>query len=226
MATAVVCAECGVDAVGLVFVKASPRRIQIDQARQITNALPAFVEPIALFMDAPVQQIQDVTGEIGIGTVQLHGSETPDDAAKLSPLRVIKAMSFDSRGVSTRLAAWRQHAGSLAGLLWDASPPAESGRDALPGGTGRSFDWHALAVLEHGGVLAGLPRTILAGGLNRDNVALAISTVHPYAVDVSSGVESSRGVKAPQLICAFVQAVRETDERSDGGTKTADRSGS
>lgn len=209
--TALVAAESGADAIGLVFVNRSPRQVYFKQARRIVEALPAFVDPVALFVDAPCDKIQRTVVQLGIGTVQLHGEEGPEQVRELVPLHVIKAMAFDSDDVTDRLEFWRAGHSHLAALLWDTPPPRGGQQPALPGGSGQSFDWHALAALKESDGLTGLPPLILAGGLNPDNVGRAIATVHPYAVDVSSGIESRPGVKDPYLIRAFVQAVREAD---------------
>mgnify|MGYP001293189418 FL=1 len=214
--TALVAAEAGADAIGLVFVSGSPRYVAPDQAEQIVRALPAFVQPVALFADATAEEIRSTAMLLGIHTVQLHGGETPQFAASLAPLRVIKAMAFDARQASEALRPWRTCCDNLAGILFDAPPPQP---DGLRGGSGRTFDWQALANLIHGGMLAGLPPLILAGGLDADNVGSAIRSVRPYAVDVSSGVESSRGIKDAQRIRQFMRAVLEADtQRRQGET--------
>ncbi|MEE9212027.1 MAG: hypothetical protein V3U29_05180, partial [Phycisphaeraceae bacterium] len=131
--------------------------------------------------------------------------------AALAPLRVIKAIAFTSRQVTAKLSPWRGTCANLIGILYDAPPPAADDGPTLPGGTGRTLDWEDLAKLEHGGVLAGLPPMVLAGGLNAANVGRAIELLQPDAVDISSGVESSRGVKDAARITAFCRAVREAD---------------
>jgi len=211
--TAAVAVNAGADAIGLVFVQASPRVVTATQARQIVRALPPFVEPVALFVDAPIDDIRKTTSDAGIRTVQLHGHETPDQIAQLEPLRVIKALAFDPQTLTARLKSWmtvRQH---LAGLLLDA--PAISPTPSMPGGgSGRPFDWDVLAQLKQSGALTDLPPWILAGGLTPDNVAQAMDRVGPYGVDVSSGVESSRGVKDHALIHSFCQSVHRADRKN------------
>lgn len=211
--TALAAARAGADAIGLVFVAASPRCVSIDQAKQIVRVLPAFVEPVGLFVDASVEQIQATANELGLRTVQLHGWESPDMVARLAPMRAIKAIAFEPTEMSARLDPWRAAGGSLAGLLWDA--PKLDNNDtglALPsGGSGSRFDWAALAKLKDKGSLESLAPMILAGGLTPDNVGQAISQLAPWGVDVSSGVESSRGEKDDALIAAFCAAVRHAD---------------
>lgn len=212
--------RAGADAVGLVFVSGSPRCVTEAEAAAVVGALPAFVEPVALFVDQPVERVWEVCRSLGIRTVQLHGDETPAEVAELAPLRVIKALPFDVRGdgsggaaevggVTKLLDAWRPRPGNLCAILWDAPP--DRGAGAVPagqrGGTGRTVDWHALAKLQAAGMFADLPPMVLAGGLTPGNVAEAVRVVRPYAVDVSSGVEVTRGVKDAGRIEAFVAAV-------------------
>lgn len=217
VASALVAAQAGADAIGLVFAPGSPRQVSIDEARPIVAALPAFVQPVALFVDAAADTIRDVTAQLGIQTVQLHGSESPEFAAELAPLRVIKALGFDARRASDALKPWRACCPNLAGILFDAPPPQPGGPT---GGTGRQLDWQALADLEHGGLLAGLPPLILAGGLDSSNIKQAIEIVRPYAVDVSSGVEAQRGIKDPQRIQGFIQTVYHADEQHRKGVSS------
>lgn len=208
--TALAAVRAGTDAIGLVFVPDSPRGITVDQARVILRSLPAFVEPVGLFVDACVEHIRQTADDIGLRTVQLHGSETPAHVTQLMPLRVIKAIAFQPHDAADRLKPWMSVCEELAGLLWDV--PAGPGHDAPPrGGSGQTFDWSALANLKEAGDLDALTPLILAGGLAPDNVGEAITTVHPYAVDVSSGVESAPGVKNHDLIHAFCRAVRRAD---------------
>ena len=208
--TALAAADAGADAVGLVFAPASPRAVTSAQARKIVAALPGFVEPVALFVNAPLEKVRATAQALGIRTVQLHGDESPAYAAKLAPLRVIKALTLG--GTVADLAAWKKAGANLAGLLWDAPAPESDRRRGLTGGGGQTGDWHALALLAPSAPTTNLAPMILAGGLNPENVAAAIALVQPYAVDVSSGVESRRGVKDPKLIEAFCAAVRAADE--------------
>ena len=156
--SALAAAQAGADAIGLVFASASPRCVSRDQARQIVQALPTFVEPVGLFVDASVKQIQATANEVGLRTVQLHGQESPDMAAQLAPIRVIKAIGFDPIDISARLDPWRQTPGTLAGLLWDApkSDNKDSGLAPPSGGSGTQFDWTALAKLKDQGSLESL----------------------------------------------------------------------
>ena len=209
---AMVAARAGADAVGLVFVDGSPRRVSLEQARAVIATLPAFVAPVGLFVDADGDTVRRTASALQLRTVQLHGHESPAMVSQLAPLRVLKAVAFESRQITEQLAAWRD-VPNLAGILFDAAPPSPDSPPADRGGTGRRFDWDALAALIHAGIFRGqdLPPLVLAGGLTPGNVRDAIRRLHPYAVDVSSGVESSRGVKDLALIRAFCEAVRLAD---------------
>lgn len=226
--TALVAASAGTDAIGLVFVEGSPRRVDVETARQIVSALPPFVEPVGLFVDRPPSEVRTVCERVGLRTVQLHGGEGPGYIADLAPLRVVKALRADAIDDPSARSIWfgsnpasRSPAAplppNLMAYLLDAPPPApatpaSSGAPAsakpLTGGSGETFDWPKTAGIlrEQPNLLQGLP-LIVAGGLTAMNVASAIAHFHPYAVDVSSGVESSRGLKSAELIAAFCQAV-------------------
>lgn len=208
VATALAAVDAGADAIGLVFVERSPRKVDVDEAHRIVRALPAFVQPVGLFSDVPWQQVRDLADAVGIRTIQLHGREGPGYVARLRHLRIIKALGFEAGRVAEQLDPWRQGVTNLAGILLD-TPPASPTHGELTGGSGVAFDWSALAELEKQGAFEHLPPHILAGGLNPENVADAIAVARPFAVDVSSGVESERGVKDPERIKAFCNAVLE-----------------
>lgn len=208
VATALTAVDAGADAIGLVFVERSPRRVDVDEAHRIVRALPAFVQPVGLFSDAPWQQVRDLADAVGIRTIQLHGREGPGYIARLRHLRIIKALGFEAGRVAEQLDPWRSGVTNLAGILLD-TPPASRTHGDLTGGSGMSFDWSALAELEKQNVFQHLPPRILAGGLTPENVAEAIAATHPFGVDVSSGVESERGVKDAERIKAFCNAVLE-----------------
>jgi len=205
---ALAAAAAGADAIGLVFVRSSPRHVEVDVAMKIAAALPAFVEPVGLFADLPVEKVRDIAQVTGLKTLQLHGREGPAYITQLKQYRVIKAVGFDPDRLADRVGPWRRIAGNLVGLLLDSPPATDEG---LGGGTGQAFDWQRLAEIKSAGALDDLPPLTLAGGLNTDNVADAVRTVRPYAVDVSSGVEAQRGVKDLQKIATFCDAVRDAD---------------
>jgi phosphoribosylanthranilate isomerase len=204
-------ADGGADAIGVVFAPGSPREVTLREAEAGVAAPPACVEPIGLFVNAEPEYILSVAAALRLRCVQLQGDESPEFAAALAPLRVIKALHVrdDDAALANLVQVWRAGCPNLSGLHWDAPPPTEALGTAVTGGHGRSFDWRrlrAIATEANSG-----PPTILAGGLTPENVAAAIATVSPYAVDVSSGVESARGVKDPQRIAAFCEAVRAAD---------------
>lgn len=201
-------AEAGADAVGFVFVDRSPRCVTAMQVAAIVKALPAFVEPVALFADAPIDQVRMICETTGIRTLQLHGREDQAYVQSLHEYRVIKAINFGDEAQKIWLQRGTYASCAAVGLLVDA--PAEGATPratGLTGGSGQPFDWNALASLNR----EGLPPLILAGGLNPSNVAQAITVVHPFAVDVSSGVESSRGIKNQAKIRDFCAAVQHAD---------------
>jgi phosphoribosylanthranilate isomerase len=191
---AVYAAHNGVDAIGLVFYSLSPRQVTIEQAAHIVNALPAFTTVVALFVDETEAQIRDVLAHVSIDCLQFHGDE-PASACRLYGKRYIKAIRMQP---NTDIAELTMQYHDATGLLLDAYHP-----DAK-GGTGQSFDWELIPKQ------CVLP-IILAGGLDETNAKQAIQTVRPYALDVSSGVESSRGIKNALKVAAFIQQVNESD---------------
>ncbi|MFI4860175.1 MAG: N-(5'-phosphoribosyl)anthranilate isomerase [Phycisphaerales bacterium JB063] len=184
--------NAGADAIGLVFVASSPRAVDIPDAARVVGSLPPWVEPVGLFVDAEAEHILQVCRATGVHSVQLHGREPLSLLDSLPGLRVIKALPFDPDALDSALA-------------WDADPRVSALLfDAAQGGSGETIDWHALAAVKPG---FSKP-IILAGGLSPGNVAEAIEVVGPYAVDVSSGVEASRGEKDAGLIDAFCKSAR------------------
>ena len=179
--------EAGADAVGFVFAAGSPRFIEPAEARSLVEGIPSSIETVAVVRDQPIDSVIEWARVAGVTTVQLHGSEPDSDAERLreAGFETIRAISIDD---------YRARSGALAGarLLIDAVEP----------GAGLRFD---------GSLLLERPPAapwILAGGLDPDTVAEAVRTLNPAGVDVSSGVESSRGVKSPELIRAFVSAAK------------------
>ena len=189
--------EAGADAIGLVFYGKSPRAVSIEQAAAILQALPPFVTSVGLFVDMPRDQLQQLLQRLPLDLLQFHGDESPADCEGHGR-PYIKALRI--RPGEDVAAAMAPYAGAR-GILLDTFV------EGVPGGTGASFDWSL--VPEN----AAKP-IILAGGLDAGNVATAIRQVRPYAVDVSGGVEASKGIKDAGKIRAFVRAVR--DARCDG----------
>ena len=184
----------GADAIGLVFFEGSPRHVSLDKARQIMAAVAPFVTVVGLFVDAPESGIRHVIEAVPLGLLQFHGHEANDHCNRYG-LPFIKSIAMKP---GLDLHGQVQAYPDAAGILLDAWQPHTHG------GGGQAFDWtqvpHDLAA-----------RVILAGGLTASNVAAAISQVRPYAVDVSSGVESSKGIKSAVKIAAFMKGVRASD---------------
>lgn len=191
---AVRAARLGVDAIGLVFYPPSPRHVDVERARQIVAALPAFTTVVALFVDEQESRIREVLREVPIDCLQFHGDE-PAEACGIYGKHYIKAARVRPE---TDIAALAGQYRDAAGLLLDAWHP-----DAK-GGTGHAFDWTTIPKQ------CGLP-IILAGGLNAENAGEAVRTVKPYALDVSSGVEAAKGIKDAALMAAFLTEVNQGD---------------
>ena len=188
---ALAAAQAGTDAIGLVFASASPRCVNVEQAAAISRSLPPFVTVVGLFVDEPEKRIREILNRVHLDLLQFHGQETPEQC-RLYDRPYVKAIRMRN---AVDLHAEERLYGDAAGLLLD------SFTETAAGGTGKTFDW--------GRVPRDLRKpVILAGGLTSENVRQAIKTVRPYAVDVSSGVERSPGVKDTDKIAAFVNAVR------------------
>jgi phosphoribosylanthranilate isomerase len=186
-------ARAGADAIGLVFAE-SPRRVSPDQARAIARALPPFVSTVALFVNPDPALVEDVLNRVRPDCLQFHGDESPETCMGFG-VPWLKAARVRPGVDLLQFAARYQGA---QGLLLDAYSPAAHG------GTGESFDW--------GLIPAGLPLPlVLAGGLEAGNVAEAIRRTRPWAVDVSSGVEVSKGIKDVARIAAFINEVKSVD---------------
>lgn len=189
----------GADCIGLVFFSKSPRHLEISQARDLANRARGKAKVIALTVDAGDEALEEIVQQVAPDALQLHGSETPERVAVIKrrfQREVIKAIPVATADDVARAQDYR---GVADLILFDAK--GVSGSD-LPGGNGRTFDWSALD-----GWSAEIP-FMLSGGLNPENVTAAIARTRPAAVDVSSGVESSPGVKDPQRIHRFLQAAK------------------
>lgn len=182
--------EAGADALGFVFFPGSPRCISPEQAAVIIRRLPPFVQTVGLFVNEEPATVNLVADRCGLDLVQLHGEETPDYCAAVTR-RIIKAFRVKDASSLDEMANYR-----VAASLLDAWSPAAHG------GTGTTFNWDIAAAA------AAAQTIILAGGLTPENVAGAIAAVRPYAVDVSSGVESAPGKKDNRKLTDFIRAVR------------------
>lgn len=189
--------EAGADAIGLVFYVRSPRAVSVEQAVAIVQALPPFVTSVGLFVNMPREQLQALLAQVPLDLLQFHGDESPADCEGFAR-PYIKALRV--RAGEDVAATMAPYAGAR-GILLDTFV------EGVPGGTGAAFDWSL--------VPQDVSRPIiLAGGLDVSNVASAIRQVRPYAVDVSGGVEASKGIKDASKIRAFVRAV--VDAQCDG----------
>jgi phosphoribosylanthranilate isomerase len=190
---AVAAGEAGADAIGLVFYPPSPRFLSVERAREIRESLPPFVQAVALFVNADAAQVAQVIGRVHPAVLQFHGEETPQFCAQFG-LPYIKACRV---GPGVDLLEYLRPFSAASGWLLDAHVQEY-------GGVGARFDWSL--------VPARLDRPlVLSGGLSRDNVAAAVRSIRPWAVDVSSGVESAKGIKDAARIAAFIAEVRNAD---------------
>ncbi len=195
LAEALAFVPLGVDALGFIFARESPRYIEPEQAREIIRQLPPFVNTVGVFVNEDPDLLNDIVQYCGLTLVQLHGSEPPEYCQSIAAT-VIKALRVHDR---ESLAVWEHYKGVVKGFLLDTWHPDKVG------GTGEHFDWQLAAE-------AGLPGScILAGGLHADNVGEAINRVHPLAVDVNSGVETGPGRKDIAMVRQFIAAVRRAD---------------
>lgn len=188
--------NAGVDAIGFVFYAPSPRSVTIEQAKELAKHVPAYVQIVGLFVNATADEITQVVEQIPLDMVQFHGDETAEQCQQIavqSKCRWYKAIQVKPELDIIKAIKNYQHAGASAVLL-DAWHPE------LKGGTGHQFDWSQFPKLN-------VP-LILAGGLKPDNIEDAIKTTRAYAVDVSGGVESAKGIKDQQLIEHFMQGVQ------------------
>ena len=190
-------ADAGADAVGFVFVENTPRYIDLERAAEIMFSLPPMISAIGVVRDLTVDQFCEIEQTCPAHTMQLHGKETVATVEQCGP-GVIKAFKYDSATIESQLDRW-QRVDDIDAILIDGSA----------GGTGETFDWSALAPLIDGYS----KKIIIAGGLDHSNVETVIQTLRPYAVDVSSGIESEPGRKDHAKIAEFCAAVRRADSK-------------
>ncbi len=185
----------GVDALGFIFAGKSPRAIDPERAQEIISLLPPFVDAVGVFVNEDPARVSEIVNFCGLTVVQLHGQEPPEYCSMM-PVRVVKAFQVRSDLKTETLAAYND---VVRAFLLDTY------HKDMVGGTGATFDWSLVEKLE----LA--KPVILAGGLDQDNVAAAIKQVHPFAVDVNSGIEISPGRKNIDKIKALMKAVAGVD---------------
>lgn len=197
---ALIAAQAGVDAIGLVFYAKSPRAVSVAQAKDIIAALPPFVSTVGLFVNTSRAEINAILAELPLDVLQFHGDETPDDCEGFAR-PYFRALRMQP-GVDIAQEAAKYT--SAQAILLDAWVPG------VHGGTGERFDWAQIPV-----DLA--KPLILAGGLNADNAPQAMQQVKPWALDVSGGVESSKGIKDADKMRRFLYAVQiENVQQCDG----------
>jgi phosphoribosylanthranilate isomerase len=196
--------DAGADAVGFVFYPKSPRYVTPEQAGHLCAALPPFVSSVALFVNPALDDVRAVLAQAPVALLQFHGDETAEQCAAIAAevrrpfVRAyrVKPDTPPSALLECEL-AYRAASPLFSGLLLDTWVDAY-------GGAGKVFDWSLIPK-----ELA--PRVVLSGGLSVHNVTGAVAQVRPFAVDISSGVEASKGIKDARLIAAFVDAVRAAD---------------
>lgn len=183
--------DAGADAIGFVFYAKSPRAVSVEQARAIIAALPPFVTTVGLFVNCSRCELTEILEVVPLDLLQFHGDETPEDCDGYHRpyIKALRVQAGDDIAASCRAYS------GASGILLDTYVAG------VPGGTGEAFDWSLIPQ--------GLSKPIiLAGGLTPANVAQAIVQVRPYAVDVSGGVEMSKGIKDHDKIRAFMRAVQ------------------
>ena len=191
---AIAVANSGADAIGFVFYEKSPRHVDVEKAALLQASMPPFVTAVGLFVNASEKEVRDVLASVPLDLLQFHGDETPEYCEQFQR-PYLKAIRVKA-GVDLLQCATRYR--KAQGLLLDAHV------EGMPGGTGAVFDWDLIPE--------GLPLPlILSGGLNVRNVSDAIGKVRPHAVDVSSGVEASKGIKDENKISRFMSVVASVD---------------
>jgi phosphoribosylanthranilate isomerase len=184
--------EAGADAIGFVFYAKSPRAVSVQQARAIIQALPPFVTTVGLFVNASRCELGEILDAVPLDLLQFHGDEVVEDCEGWHRpyIKALRVKAGDD------IAAAVDAYPSASGVLLDTYV------EGVPGGTGEAFDWSLIPQ--------SLSKPlILAGGLTPENVADAVTRVKPYAVDVSGGVEASKGIKDHAKVRAFIDAVRK-----------------
>jgi phosphoribosylanthranilate isomerase len=185
----------GADAIGFILWPKSPRVISLDEAARIANALPPFVTRVGVFVNPSLNEAREAVDRVGLDAVQLHGDETPA-AFRALPVRCLKVATLESDDDVRTVAAWPA----------DVMPLVDAADRERRGGTGRVANWTRASQVSF------VRPIVLSGGLTADNVAQAIAATRPWAVDVSSGVEASPGVKSVERMEKFFAAVAAVPE--------------
>lgn len=188
--------ESGARYIGFVFYPPSPRHVEIDTAKELGLQIPTGVRAVGLFVNPTDEQLENTLGKVGLDMIQLHGDETPARVTEIKDKTKMPVMKAIRVATESDLDNIEDFEAAADWLLFDAKSPDKYG------GTGHSFDWNILK-----GKTFSRP-WMLGGGLNADNVGEALSILSPDAVDVSSGVESTKGVKDIEKIKAFINATK------------------
>ena len=191
--------RAGADALGFVFYPKSPRAVTKEEARDIIARLPPFVTTVGVFVNTVVDMVKDIKEFCRLGVIQLHGEEGPEYCAEI-PGTVIKAIRIKDLGDIGRLKEYDTEGNNVGAFLLDTF------KEGTPGGTAETFDWSIAVEAKRC-----CERIILSGGLTPDNVAEAVARVAPYAVDVSSGVESAPGIKDPGKLRRFIEGAKGSE---------------
>jgi phosphoribosylanthranilate isomerase len=187
------------------------RCVSADDAIKIVAAIPPFVTTVGLFVNQPAEEIRQIVQLVPLAAVQLQGDEPPEFVAELKPIRIIKALHLVA-GDLAMIKSWRDairdlQLTNLIGIMLETPSTGP-----IRGGTGIANNFQGLAAMRAAGNFANLPPIIAAGGLNPANVGDVVRFMQPFAVDVSSGVESALREKSAEKIEAFIRAVRATDK--------------
>ena len=204
--------DAGTEALGFVFYEKSPRKIDVEAAREIVSQLPGNVEKVGVFVNELPERVARTADEVGLTAVQLHGDEHGNSSSQVSngPRKLFVA-------IPVSLLSQAGKGNKSAGLTWFSARPEacsaiflDSGSTEQRGGTGKTFDWEDARPWVSR--LSQKFRIVVAGGLTPTNVADAMRLLHPWGVDVASGVELKPGKKDPEKVRAFVQAVRRAEK--------------
>lgn len=186
--------EAGADALGFIFALSSPRCVRVENARNIVRSLPPFVTPVGVFVDSDRQEILKTIETVGIQAIQFHGNEQPEDLLDYA-IQTYKAFRVHDEFDISQIARYSPKAFLLDTFV-----------NSLDGGTGRTFNWDIAVQAKLFG------KIILSGGLNTNNIAEAVRTVQPYAIDINSGVESAPGKKDKAKINEVFSILRTMQE--------------
>jgi len=201
-ADATAAASAGADAIGLIFYPKSHRYVTIEKAREILAVLPPMVSPIGLFVNSTADEIRETASTLKLRTIQLHGQESPNILDELTEFTIIKAIKCDKTNLKKTLELWTSKKNLAAILLETACTPD-------PGGTGIENDWAGIEEILKSEM--NFPPLIAAGGLTPESVSDVVRRLRPYAVDVSTGIEETRGIKSVEKMIRFAGEVHKAN---------------